>query len=202
MKKTRILALAAAAALLVCLLSACGGPGPSDSGGDTAGGSGTHHVTIEVQDYGTISLELDGDAAPLTVENFMNLAESGFYDGLTFHRVAAGFVIQGGQAKDADSAPESIVGEFAANGHENSISHVRGVISMARATDYDSASSQFFIMQADNTTLDGSYAAFGHVTEGMDVVDAICAEVPVNDPVWGWVDEEYQPVITKVTVID
>lgn len=134
-------------------------------------------VQIEMQDGGVITLELDSSAAPKTVENFKELAKSGFYNGLIFHRVIKDFMIQGGDPTGSGigGAPNNVVGEFAMNGHKNPISHVRGVISMARAQNPDSASSQFFIVHRDSTYLDGSYAAFGHVTDGMDVVDRIAS---------------------------
>lgn len=165
--------------------------------------TGLHHVTIDVQDYGTISLELDADTAPISVTNFITLAKDGFYDGLTFHRIISGFMIQGGDPKGngTGGSDQTIKGEFSENGVENSISHVRGTISMARANDPDSASSQFFIVHEDSTFLDGQYAAFGHVTDGMDVVDAICENTPVQDNN-GTVKAADQPVITSVTVID
>lgn len=165
--------------------------------------TGLHHVTIDVKDYGTISLELDADTAPISVTNFINLAKDGFYDGLTFHRIISGFMIQGGDPKGngTGGSDQTIKGEFSENGVENDISHVRGTISMARANDPDSASSQFFIVHEDSTFLDGQYAAFGHVTDGMDVVDAICENTPVQDNN-GTVKAADQPVITSVTVID
>ena len=135
-------------------------------------------------DGGIIELELDRDAAPETVDNFVELAKSGFYDGLIFHRVIRDFMIQGGDPTGSGmgGSDRRIRGEFAANGHQNPISHVRGVISMARAQDPNSASSQFFIVHADAKYLDGSYAAFGHVTSGMDVVDRIaCVETDMMD---------------------
>lgn len=165
--------------------------------------TGLHHVTIDVKDYGTISLELDADTAPISVTNFINLAKDGFYDGLTFHRIISGFMIQGGDPKGngTGGSDQTIKGEFSENGVENDISHVRGTISMARANDPDSASSQFFIVHEDSTFLDGQYAAFGHVTDGMDVVDAICENTPVQDNN-GTVKADDQPVIMSVTVID
>lgn len=165
--------------------------------------TGLHHVTIDVKDYGTISLELDADTAPISVTNFINLSKDGFYDGLTFHRIISGFMIQGGDPKGngTGASDQTIKGEFSENGVENDISHVRGTISMARANDPDSASSQFFIVHEDSTFLDGQYAAFGHVTDGMDVVDAICENTPVQDNN-GTVKADDQPVITSVTVID
>lgn len=175
--------------------------GESEQTETTAGG--LHHVDIEVADYGTISLELDGDTAPISVANFLKLAGDGFYDGLTFHRIISGFMIQGGDplGNGTGGSDENIKGEFSENGVENDISHVRGVISMARSMDPDSASSQFFIVHEDSTFLDGQYAAFGHVTEGMEVVDQICEDTPVQDDN-GTVNPEDQPVITSVTVID
>ena len=182
----------------------------SDGAADTADTSedgelltGLHHVTIDVQDYGTISLELDADTAPISVTNFINLANEGFYDGLTFHRIISGFMIKGcdPNGNGTGGSEKTIKGEFSANGVENDISHVRGVISMARANDPDSGSSQFFIVHEDSTFLDGQYAAFGHVTDGMDVVDAICEAVPVQDNN-GTVAAADQPVITAVTVVD
>ena len=144
----------------------------------------THRVAIEVQDYGTIELELSPTKAPITVANFEKLVKEGFYDGLTFHRVVKNFMIQGGDPKGDGSggSDKTIKGEFSQNGFtRNDIKHERGVISMARSSSSnDSASSQFFIMHGDAPYLDGSYAAFGRVTSGMDVVDAI-ANVKVKD---------------------
>lgn len=171
---------------------------PYDEGYD----SGLHHATIVVKDYGTIKVELDADVAPITASNFAHLANAGFYTGLTFHRIVKGFMVQGG-GPNASSNPDLIVnilGEFSANGIENGISHERGVISAARKSANNSGSTQFFIMHADNLTLDGNYAAFGHVTEGMDVVDAL-AEVPVEDDN-GTVAPQNQPVIESITMDD
>lgn len=158
-------------------------------------------ATITVKDYGDIVVKLDEDAAPLTVENFVSLAEEGFYDGLTFHRIIDGFMIQGGDplGNGTGGSEETIKGEFSSNGVDNPISHVRGVISMARSNDPDSASSQFFIVQADSTYLDGEYAGFGYVTSGMDIVDQICQDVPVQDNN-GTVNAEDQPVIERIVI--
>ena len=132
-------------------------------------------------DGGIIMLELDKENAPKTVENFEKLVSEGFYDGLIFHRVINGFMIQGGcpYSTGTGGAKENIYGEFAANGYENKLSHTRGVISMARSSDYNSASRQFFIMHEDASYLDGEYAAFGRVVSGMDVVDRI-AQTPTD----------------------
>ena len=132
-------------------------------------------VRITMQDGGVIDLELDAQAAPITVENFLKLVGEGFYDGLTFHRVIPGFIIQGGCPEGTGMGGPGwhIKGEFARNGVPNPIKHTRGVISMARAMDPNSAGSQFFIMHEDAPHLDGGYAAFGHVVAGMDVVDRI-----------------------------
>ena len=138
-------------------------------------------VIIEMENGGKIELELYPDAAPITVKNFEKLVSEGFYDGLTFHRVIRGFMIQGGDplGNGMGGAEENIVGEFRANGHDNPIKHERGVISMARAFNPNSASSQFFIMHENAPHLDGQYAAFGRVVSGMDVVDEI-AEIPTD----------------------
>ena len=138
-------------------------------------------VRITMQDGGVIDLELDAQAAPITVENFLKLVKDGFYDGLTFHRVIPGFMIQGGCPEGTGMGGPGwhIKGEFARNGVPNPIKHTRGVISMARAMDPNSAGSQFFIMHEDAPHLDGGYAAFGHVVAGMDVVDRI-AEVATD----------------------
>ena len=165
--------------------------------------SGTHHAEIQVKDYGTITVELDADTAPITVTNFVNLAKDGFYDNLTFHRIMDGFMIQGGDPNGdgTGGADQTVKGEFSSNGVENEISHTRGTISMARAQDPDSASSQFFIVQEDSDYLDGNYAAFGHVTSGIEIVDQICKDVPVEDDN-GTVKAEDQPVIEKITITD
>ena len=136
---------------------------------------------IEVKEFGVIEVELDPTVAPLTVENFVKLAKKGFYNGLTFHRVIKGFMIQGGCPKgNGTGGPGyTIKGEFSANGVNNPLKHTRGVISMARAMDPNSAGSQFFIMHQDAPHLDGQYAAFGKVTKGIEVVDAI-ASVKTN----------------------
>ena len=157
-----------------------------------------------MEGYGSIEVTLNANVAPITVSNFCHLAEDGFYDGLTFHRVVPGFMIQGGDpaGDGTGGSGATIKGEFSDNGVENSIPHVRGTISMARASDPDSASSQFFIMQETTPSLDGQYAAFGTVTSGMEVVDAICEKVVAADEQSGLVAPEDQPVITTVEVLD
>ena len=134
-------------------------------------------VVIEMENGGRITLEMDRDAAPNTVKNFLYLASNGFYDGLEFHRVISGFMIQVGcpDGTGMGGPGHSIKGEFAANGFNNPLKHKRGVISMARSMNPNSAGSQFFIMHADAPHLDGQYAAFGRVTDGMDVVDEIAS---------------------------
>lgn len=173
------------------------------SSDDTKQLSGKHHVVIKVKKYGNIKVELDADTAPISVTNFVNLAKKGFYDGITFHRIIDGFMIQGGDPSGdgTGGSDETIKGEFSDNGVENNISHVRGTISMARSSENDSASSQFFIVQSDSTYLDGQYAGFGTVTSGMDIVDKICKDTPVTDSN-GTVEKENQPVIEKITVKD
>ena len=158
-------------------------------------------VEIQVKDYGTITVELEPESAPITVDNFLNLAEEGFYDGLTFHRIIDGFMIQGGDplGNGTGGSEETIKGEFTNNGVDNSLSHTRGAISMARSQDMDSASSQFFIVHEDSTYLDGDYAVFGDVTEGMDIVDQICEDTPVEDSN-GTVAADQQPIIEKIEV--
>lgn len=164
---------------------------------------GKHHAKIKVKDYGTIEVELDGDTAPITVANFIKLVNEKFYDGLTFHRIMSGFMIQGGDplGNGTGGSDETIKGEFSSNGVENNISHKRGVISMARSSEPDSASSQFFIMHQDADYLDGQYAAFGKVTKGMSVVDKICEDVTPTDGN-GTVEKADQPVIESIRMVD
>lgn len=163
-------------------------------------------VTFEMEDGGVMKAELFPEIAPNTVHNFISLAQSGFYNGLIFHRVIRGFMIQGGDPEGTGmgGSDETIKGEFSANGVENSLSHTRGAISMARSSAMDSASSQFFIVQEDSTFLDGEYAAFGYVTEGIEIVDQIVEEVlqyPFADEGMNLVATEHQPVIKSITVV-
>lgn len=213
----KFLSLLLSAMLIVAGLTSCGTDSTSgaEASSNTAGSkensteetknmlTGKHHVEITVKDKGVIAVELDADTAPITVTNFVELANSGFYDGLTFHRIIEGFMIQGGDPKGngTGGSDKNIKGEFAANGIKNDISHERGVISMARSSAYDSASSQFFIMHKTSTHLDGQYAAFGHVTSGMDIVDDLAENTPVSDSN-GTVLKANQPVIESIKVID
>ena len=158
-------------------------------------------ATITMEDGGVIKLELYPEIAPNTVKNFIHLANSGFYDGVIFHRVIEGFMIQGGDpdGRGTGGPGYRIKGEFSNNNHKNELSHERGVISMARAQDYNSASSQFFIMHKDAAYLDGAYAAFGQVTSGMEVVDKICADAkPIDGN--GSIPAENQPKIISITI--
>lgn len=156
---------------------------------------------ITVKDYGDIEFALLPDIAPKSVANFEKLAKSGFYDGLTFHRIIEDFMIQGGDplGTGMGGSDDKVEGEFAANGHENNLKHLRGVISMARSQDYNSGSSQFFIVQTDYPSLDGQYAAFGVVTKGMSVVDEIAADAKPTDGN-GSIAADQQPVIEKITI--
>lgn len=193
-KRNVICAVLSAAMLLSCVLfSSCG------KKDETKTPASDCVATIEIKDYGTITVALDASAAPETVANFVSLAKSGFYDGLTFHRIIEGFMMQGGAPKEGSKSPETIKGEFSANGVDNKLSHTRGAISMARANPYDSASSQFFIVHKDSTFLDGKYAAFGYVTSGIEVVDAVCeAAKPTDDN--GSIPKDQQPVIVSIKI--
>lgn len=187
----KFISLLTAALLTMSLLAGCGAKEKNPA------------VEISVKDYGTITVELDEKSAPITVKNFLKLTEEGFYDGLTFHRIMDGFMIQGGDplGTGIGGSKDMIKGEFSANGVDNPISHKRGTISMARSQMMDSASSQFFIVQSDSTYLDGQYAAFGHVTKGMEIVDKICKDAIVQDNN-GTVLPKDQPVIESIKIID
>ena len=158
-------------------------------------------VIIEMENGAKIKIELDRTAAPNTVNNFLSLANKGFYNGLTFHRIISGFMMQGGDpnGNGTGGSGENIKGEFSANGVDNALSHTRGAISMARSMNYDSASSQFFIMHQDYTSLDGQYAVFGYVTDGMDIVDGICESAKPTDNN-GTIPAAEQPVINSITI--
>ena len=193
MKKACVMLLAAALFLALC---ACG------KKEESAPAQKIRHAEITVKGYGTMKLELDAETAPITVANFIELAQQGFYDGLTFHRIIDGFMIQGGAANASSKIkPKTIKGEFSSNGVNNPIKHVAGVISMARATNPNSASSQFFIMVGTAPHLDGSYAAFGHVTEGLEIALQIAKDAkPVDNN--GTIPAAQQPVIEKIVITD
>ena len=195
MKKSVIIMTAVLALVLLC------GCGSSQKTAEP--GQKLRHAEITVKDYGTIKLELDEGVAPITVANFIKLARDGFYDGLTFHRIIDGFMIQGGDPEGTGfgGSGKTIKGEFKQNGVENPISHVKGVISMARSDPYDSASSQFFITVADSTFLDGNYAAFGHVTEGMEIAEQIAKDAKPTDNN-GTIPPAQQPVIESIVITD
>lgn len=200
MKKTCV--LFAFFLVLVLMMTGCGKQAPVSEAPEAEDSllTGTYRAELVIKDYGTIRFEMDADKAPITVTNFVKLAESGFYEGLSFHRIMDGFMMQGGDPTlNGGTATEKIKGEFSANGVENDQSHVRGAVSMARPNDMDGASSQFFIVHKDSTFLDGQYACFGYVTEGMDVVDSICESVPVTDNN-GSVPRDAQPVIESLTI--
>lgn len=197
--KSKILSIIACLGLILVL----GSCGKSDNSPTEK--IGKFQAVITVKNYGDIELELDGDTAPITVENFVNLVKDGFYDGLTFHRIIEGFMIQGGDPEGTGygGSGKPIKGEFKANGVENNISHKKGVISMARSNAFNSASSQFFIVQEDSDlvreNLDGKYAAFGHVTKGIEIVDKIAKDALVVDDN-GTVLKENQPIIEKIVI--
>ncbi len=160
-----------------------------------------YYADIDIKDYGKITVKLDQSAAPVTCANFVQLANEGFYNGLTFHRIIDGFMMQGGDPEGTGmgGSENEIVGEFAMNGHDNPISHKRGIISMARSQNPDSASSQFFIVHEDSTFLDGQYAGFGEVIEGIEVVDAVCTAAEPTDGN-GTIPAENQPVINTIVI--
>ena len=163
----------------------------------------TNKVAIDINNYGVIEVELYENVAPITVANFKDLVSKKFYDGLSLHRIMKGFMIQGGDplGNGTGGSDNNIVGEFAANGIQNNLSHKRGVISMARSNNPNSASSQFFIMHQDGDFLDGNYAAFGMTTKGIEVVDKICDKVEVVDDN-GTVKEGQKPIINRIYFID
>ena len=200
MKKVLLLILMV---IMLCAFTSCNDAGDPD--GVNKSFTTTHKATIKIKDYGTIELDLYGEAAPFTVTNFEKLANEGFYDGLTFHRILDEFMMQGGcpYGTGTGGSGNDIVGEFSNNGFNNTISHVRGTISMARSGGnpdyyyYNTASSQFFIVHEDSTFLDGNYAAFGTVTSGMKIVDKICTKVSTES---GIVEKADQPIIESVRV--
>lgn len=207
MKKFTIIILSLI--LVLSIFTACGNSGSGEATAPAAEQNTTDtqseeplplkHAEIIIKDYGTVKLELDPNEAPVTVDNFVKLASDGFYDGLKFHRIMDGFMIQGGA--NPDVVLEPIPGEFASNGYENNISHTEGVISMARTNQPNSATSQFFITVADDTFLDGEYAAFGHITEGLDICKKIAQDAkPIDNN--GTIPDDQQPVIESITITD
>ena len=193
MNKT--VALILALLLLTAALSGCGGDKTWN---------GKHEVEITVKDYGTITLEIDADKAPVTASNFLNLVKKGFYNNLTIYRAIDGFAIYGGDPNKNGTGTNggaTIPGEFTSNGFNNTLSNTRAAIGMARDVNKDSASCRFYILQSDQTFLDGDFAVFGYVVTGMDVIDQIASSVPVigSD---GYIAESNQPVITSVKVVN
>lgn len=206
-KKQKIIGTAvpvAVIALLIGLILILGFTmgGWGQDGGYTP--TATYHAAIEIENYGTIHLELYGNDAPISVANFIDLAQKGYYNGSSFHRIINGFMMQGGSASPStDVVAKSIKGEFKANGVDNKIAHTRGVLSMARAgneySGFDTGSSEFFIVHQTSPHLDGQYAAFGMVTSGMDIVDRICSSAqPINNN--GGIAVADRPIIKSITV--
>jgi len=184
-------------AMATLTLASCGG----------SSSYGTHHVEMTIENHGTVKIELYGDKAPITVNNFINLAKSGYYDGTKIIRIQPGFVVQGGRG----AGTASIKGEFSSNGVDTGLKHERGTLSMARSTSPDSASDQFFICLDSDTAsqLDGNYAAFGKITDGMDIIDSMASGLTVNDVtndyyglVMGFLKESSYITITSARVID
>ncbi|MBP5618302.1 MAG: peptidylprolyl isomerase [Clostridia bacterium] len=196
----RILSLTLAALLIAAVAAGC-------SGDDNV--TGLHHAVITIRDYGEVKLELDADQAPITVAHFMKLAKSGYYDGLTFTRMdnSSLEILQGGNGYGKAGGEEKIKGEFLANGVNNTISHKRGVISMARQTGFDTGATQFFIVLTDSAantrSLDGLYAGFGRVTEGMEVIDTLCADLTLcQRDSMGFLGVDDQPIIESIRILD
>lgn len=212
----KLIAVIAVLAMMLVLCTSCGTKKENNTEADATPSPSTAAdvqedvtaetigFTIELSDGGVMSGELYPSVAPTTVENFVKLANEGFYEGLIFHRVIPGFMIQGG-GMDKDFNPKeakSIKGEFTSNGFKNDLKHTRGVISMARTQVPDSASSQFFIMHQDYPSLDGEYAAFGKITEGLDVVDRIAESKTTIVPELGMQDVPVEPIIIKSVTIN
>ena len=165
---------------------------------------GTHHAVMTVKNYGVIKMELYGDIAPITVKNFVELCKSGFYNGTKVHQILPEIMMQAGAPKDNENGHNGtfITGEFAMNGYRNDLKHTRGVVSMARQDNMNSASCQFFIVLDDLDRLDGKYAAFGKVTEGMELIDQMAANVQYDDEFAGTILKEHQPVIESIVITD
>lgn len=183
-------------ALTLCITS-CGSK-------DSGLAEESYTIEIEIENHGVITAVLDAKTAPITVKNFIDLINDDFYNGVSFHRIINGFMMQGGDPNGNginDEETPTIKGEFAYNGIENNISHTRGTLSMARSGSYNSAASQFFIMHKDDTRLDGQYAAFGRVIDGMNIVDDICKNTPVTDNN-GSVAPQNRPIIKEIRIVD
>ena len=191
----KILVLVLAAVMLLALLTGCGSSKKT--------WTGKHTVEIAIKDYGTVTVEVDADTAPVTASNFLNLAKKGFYNNLTIYRAIDGFAIYCGDPNKngTGTSGETITGEFTSNGYNNPLSHVRGAVGMARGVNKNSASCQFYILQNDVTYLDGEFAVFGHVTSGIEIVDRIAstAQVTGSD---GHITEGNQPVISSIKVVN
>ena len=202
----RFISLALVLALACLCLAACGNNASEYAKTRDIEGRDISFAKITVKDYGEIVVLLDATTAPKTVENFKKLVSDGFYNGLTFHRIIKDFMIQGGDPKGdgTGDGPLKIVGEFKSNGYENDIKHLRGTLSMARGNDNNSASCQFFICNATSPHLDGSYAAFGYVLDGMDVVDEITeAKWHLGAGNNGTITKKsLQPVIESIVLLD
>ena len=203
-KKTKMIIGIAASVVVLAIIGIVWGVMANKPANNPASNpaNGSTIAVISIKNYGEIEVELNATAAPISVENFVSLAESGFYDGLTFHRIISGFMIQGGDPEGTGmgGSDKQIKGEFSANGVNNPISHTRGVIAMARSQANDSASSQFFIVHQDSPHLDGNYAGFGMVTKGMEIVDAICKDIQPQDGN-GTVLAADQPVIESIKIV-
>ena len=195
--KMKYFCLTFIALLSVFLLFSC-------ASSDTGLAEESYTVEIEIENYGVITAVLDAKSAPITVKNFIDLAKQGFYNGVSFHRIINGFMMQGGDPNGNganDEGTPTIKGEFPYNGVDNPLKHTRGTLSMARSQSYNSAASQFFIMHQDAPSLDGQYAAFGRVTDGMDIVDKICENTPVTDSN-GSVSPQYRPIIKEIRIVE
>ena len=193
MKRT-VSILLCAVVLLALLLSGCG---------KEKAWTGKHDVEIVIKDYGTVTVEVDADSAPVTASNFLNLAKKNFYNNLTIYRAIDGFAIYGGDPNKngTGTSGETITGEFTSNGYNNPLSHVRAAVGMARGVNKNSASCQFFILQNDATYLDGEFAIFAKVTDGMEIVDRIASTAQVTGAD-GHITEANQPVISSVKVVN
>ena len=193
MKRTICIVLAVL--MLLAALTGCGG--------SKKAWTGKHTVEVVIKDYGTVTLDIDADTAPITASNFLNLAKKGFYNNLTVYRAIDGFAIYCGDPNKngTGTSGETITGEFNSNGYNNPLSNVRGAVGMARGINKNSASCQFYILQNDVTYLDGEFAVFGSVISGMEIVDRIAstAQVTGSD---GHITVDNQPVISSVKVVD